>query len=261
MKRIFTLMFWTAIAGYLVLAYSFTSVERKKIVCTEINIIIEDSLSSRFYSQQDIEDIIRKGNVNILGYPLNEINTRKMEKMFHAKPYIKNAEIYTTMKGALTVRIKQRKPVIKIYALNGKSWYLDAEGYIMPESQKFAPYVLVANGNFPSIEALAKSGKLDQAENKDNYKEWGDALELANTINENDLWKCQIVQIYLNRQGIFEIFPRVGAHQIILGDVIHLEEKFEKLNTLYTHGLSNQGWNNYDKIDLRYKNQVVCTKR
>ena len=40
------------------------------------------------------------------------------------------------------------------------------------------------------------------------------------------------------------------------------EEKFEKLKMFYTEGLNKtDGWNKYSTINIKYKNQVVCTKK
>ncbi len=39
-----------------------------------------------------------------------------------------------------------------------------------------------------------------------------------------------------------------------------LAVKFRKLKILYNEGLKYEGWNNYEKINLKYKNQVICTK-
>jgi cell division protein FtsQ len=48
----------------------------------------------------------------------------------------------------------------------------------------------------------------------------------------------------------------------VFGDAKDFEEKFEKLKTFYTEGLNKtDGWNKYSTINIKYKNQVVCTKK
>ena len=54
--------------------------------------------------------------------------------------------------------------------------------------------------------------------------------------------------------------PRIGPHIIILGSIDNYEAKFEKLWLFYTEGLKNVGWNQYLKINLKYKDQIVCSK-
>ena len=64
----------------------------------------------------------------------------------------------------------------------------------------------------------------------------------------------------MNSKYEFELIPRVGSQVIELGDADNLEEKFENLKLLYLEGFNKIGWNKYERISLKYKNQVVCTK-
>ena len=59
----------------------------------------------------------------------------------------------------------------------------------------------------------------------------------------------------------FEIIPVVGNHSILLGDVNDLKEKFDKLKIFYRESLNHTGWNQYSKINLKYENEVYCSKR
>ena len=48
---------------------------------------------------------------------------------------------------------------------------------------------------------------------------------------------------------------------IVIGDDQRLEEKFTNLLAFYREKLNAGGWNNYSQISLKYKDQVVCTKK
>ena len=85
---------------------------------------------------------------------------------------------------------------------------------------------------------------------------------MANYINADKFWKSQIQQIYINDEKDMELVPLVGNHKIIFGDTANMDVKFKKLMTFYTQGLSYTGWwNKYSSINLKYKNQIVCTKK
>jgi len=88
-----------------------------------------------------------------------------------------------------------------------------------------------------------------------------DLFRLVQFINGSKFWKAQIEQIYINQKKEIELVPRVGNHTIILGSVDDLREKFENLEAFYEQGLSKYGWNKYKTINLKFKNQIVCTKR
>jgi cell division protein FtsQ len=83
---------------------------------------------------------------------------------------------------------------------------------------------------------------------------------LVTFISDNRFWNEQIVQVYVNGRNEFELIPRVGSQVIELGGIDNLTEKFENLRLLYEEGFSQTGWNQYGRISLKYKNQVVCTK-
>jgi cell division protein FtsQ len=261
MKKAINMILWTGMISYLFIALGFTADKRAEVLCSKIRVVITDSTSAQFFDRRDVEKVLRLGHQKIRGIPIEEINTNKVEELFSKNPYIKKIEVYTTLDGIMNVRVRQRTPVVRVIASNGAGYYLDEDGYIMPSSRKFSPYLLVANGSFFVGDQFRRVACLDSIPDKKFYRPWFELLELADFINDDSFWSAQIVQLYLNSNQDFEIIPRVGAHQIILGKAEGYETKFSNLEILYDEGLKKEGWNNYQKIDLRFKNQVICTKR
>ena len=68
-------------------------------------------------------------------------------------------------------------------------------------------------------------------------------------------------QIYIERNGDMMMVPKVGDHVIELGTIDDLDNKFSNLLTFYLNGMPRAGWNTYSKISLKFKGQVVCTKK
>jgi cell division protein FtsQ len=261
MKKVLNTIIWTGMIAYLFIAIGFTADKRSELLCSQVRVIITDSSDAEFFDKRDVERILSSGHCKIRGVPLMEVNTRKVEALFSKNPYIKKIEVYTTLDGILNIRVRQRTPMVHVIASNGAGYYLDNEGYIFPASRKFTPYLLVANGSFYVGDQFRRVNCLDSIPDKKIYRPWFEVLELARFIKGNSLWSSQVVQLYLNSKQEFEIIPRVGAHQIILGRAEGYESKFSNLKILYEEGLKKEGWNNYQKIDLRFKNQVICTKR
>jgi cell division protein FtsQ len=261
MRKALQILIFVCIAAYLVIALGFADSKRAERKCNEIRVIIPDGELYQFFDNKDVERIIRGNGLDIKGYSISEINTRKIEEIFRKSSYVRKVEVFFTVDGVMNIRIRQRIPVVRIITDVGATYYIDKDGYILPASRKFAPHVLVASGDFNMGDQLRKTMCLNDLKDRDFYKSWTEALELAKYINNDDFLTSQIVQIYLNSKEIFELIPRVGAHQIIIGDASDLENKFFKLEVLYKEGLNNEGWNKYQKIDLRFKNQIICTKR
>ncbi len=261
MKKLFLILFDLVIAAIVILALGFSSNREGEVICSEVRINMIDTLHSGFLKKADIEEVLLSEANEILGYPLGKINTRKLESHLMDMPYIKSSEIYSLMNGVMYVDIVQRKPVIRIITRSDNTYFLDSDGYIFPSRKGFTPHVLIANGYFTEGKEVKQSKNLGELRELEKYKEWFDALELANFINKDEFWRAHVVQTYYNSKGDFELIPRVGAHQIIFGGIEDKENKFKKLMMLYEEGLEYEGWNSYEKINLKYKNQVICTKR
>jgi cell division protein FtsQ len=135
----------------------------------------------------------------------------------------------------------------------------------MPLSDKYTMKVLVANGNIlepyskryqNSVHDIAKDSLLKVTSKLD------ELYAMATFISADPFWKAQIHQIYYNNDNEMEIVPMVGDQKIIFGDTTAMEEKFNKLMTFYHEGLNTTGWwNKYSIINLKFRNQIVCTKK
>ena len=55
--------------------------------------------------------------------------------------------------------------------------------------------------------------------------------------------------------------PKIGDHVIELGSPDDLDSKFDNLLAFYRKGMPRAGWDTYSKISLKFKDQVVCTKK
>ena len=134
----------------------------------------------------------------------------------------------------------------------------------MPLSEKYTARVPLANGYIfhRESERLVNTSSKNSFANADST---GSAIanvyDVAKFISQNDFWSAQIEQIYVNPGGDLELIPRVGRHSIILGDSKDIEEKFSRLFLFYAKGLNKTGWDKYKTINLKFKDQVVCTKK
>lgn len=261
MRKALNILAFTGILAYLVAGLGFTSTRMASTECTGIKVNLKDSAGSGFYTQQEIKTKILRDGKGLLGYPVNEINTRELEARLLKSPYLERADVYTSVNGLLNIDVVQRKPIVRIITPAQNSYYLDEQGYILPARGRYSPHVLVANGYFTEGSELNRVIRLDSLENREKYSEWFDILQFAKFIRKDRFWNAQIVQVFLNRNQDFELIPRVGAHQIILGGMENYDLKLRKLKVFYEEGLNYEGWNKYACINLKYKNQIICTKR
>ena len=85
-------------------------------------------------------------------------------------------------------------------------------------------------------------------------------FKIADFMYRDKLWNSQIVQVSVSDYNDFELVPLVGDQIIKFGDLDQIKNKFTKLKSLYLKGFNNLGWKSYKEINLKYNNQVVCSK-
>ena len=241
LKKVANILVWVFLFGYLIVVFSFANSKSEKLVISGTSVNVVDSVKRGFVREGDVERIIKKKYPEIIGASISGVNKEILEDLIDKIPYVKKSEVYNSLSGKLIVEIKQRNPIVRI--LGRKGYYIDAEGKKMPLSTNFTSRVLVVSG----------------AVNDQLIKE--ELFELVKFITNDEFWKSQITQIYVNKNKEYILIPRVGAHKIELGSIENYEQKFQKLSALYSKGFSKKGWNIYTRINLKYKDQVVCTKK
>jgi cell division protein FtsQ len=79
-------------------------------------------------------------------------------------------------------------------------------------------------------------------------------------IRQDTFLTAQIEQIYVEKNQDFTLIPKVGDTELIFGDLTFMKEKFRKLKIFYLEAMPYEGWRKYDKLNLKYKKQVVGVK-
>jgi cell division protein FtsQ len=80
-------------------------------------------------------------------------------------------------------------------------------------------------------------------------------------VEDNDFWSAQIEQIYVQEDGDILLTPLVGGHIIELGEVDNYIEKLHVMSEFYKQILAKNNWDKYEKISLKYNNQVVAKRK
>ena len=241
---------WLISLGGLVTLMSFIEIKKSETECVDVKVIIPEVNS--FIERSDIDEMLLKNPGSLLGRKLHQIDIHAIENSLKANPYIEEAKVFADMDGVINIKIRQREPVLRVLNLTSQDFYIDQKGLKMPVSSNFTAHVLVANGYI--LEPFGnKVDTLRTSLARDLYK-------TALFIEGDTLWREQIEQLYVNQSGEIEMVPRVGNHQIVLGNADSLKIKFGNLLAFYKKALPAVGWDAYKTITIKYTNQVVCVK-
>jgi cell division protein FtsQ len=263
MKSIKNILFLIFLSGYIVLVSGFIAGKEHIQKIGAMKVRVTDSTENQFIHTAEIRRFMEQSKFGPFGKGTGTIDLAAIERSLMKQQIISKAEVFITEPGVLHIEISQKTPFVRIFNRYGQGYYLDREGNIIPLSRNYSPLVLVANGYIAEPFTVGQTLNILEVKHDSINRSMHtiyDVYRLAEYITGDKFWNSQIEQIYVNNRYEFELIPRVGSHIIELGRAENIEEKFENLRLLYEEGFNNLGWNQYGKISLKYKNQVVCTK-
>jgi len=244
MKKILVITGICLLAGYLIFAAFYFQEKPMDGVCTKFEVEVKNSTSEdQFVDTENIIKYIKEKGLDPTGKQLKNVNSNAIEEAILSNQLVKKADVFVTNNGAIKASIEERKPILRVISNSGDNYYVDNEGMKMPLSKRFTAYLPVATGAIK--EDFAKA----------------DLYKFALFLHQDKFWNAQIEQIVVLPNNDIKLIPRVGDHQIILGNLQNYKERLDKLMAFYENGLNEAGWNKYSTINLKFDKQVVCTKR
>ena len=234
-----------------------------KINVSKVNIKVSYGVSDTIVLATNINESLKNEFGDFLKKQRKDIDQKKIESFLMQNPYIEQAQVYQTLKGVLNIEIKQREPIVRIYTLRNKEYYIDKLGKVILIDDNQLTDVVVASGNVDVNNSnLDKNLDTIDIENKKGFdKTLSNIYYIAQKLASDSILNYQIDQIYVPAKGNYELIPKIGNYIIRIGENKDLEEELIKLRYLYKEAFSRNGWDNYSFVDLRFRHQVVCTKK
>lgn len=193
------------------------------------------------------QKLISTNNIVAGTTPMRAINATAIEAMALKDPWVGKAQVYLDNQHNLHISLTQRIPVARVFFENGKSCYLDTALHILPLASQFSYYTTVVT-NLPQYNNDSSNKHIR-----------GAVVALVNYVDHHPFWRGQIEHIAVTPDGNFEMYPLLGSHKIIFGDTTMMIAKFDRLFGFYKNILNKIGWDKYQLVDLRYRNQIVAS--
>jgi cell division protein FtsQ len=257
-KKTGKIFFWISIiSGWIVLS-GFVSNFYQDIKLKKVQINFIEDNHHEFITKSEVNSILSSMGIVEKVTLKHEINFSQIERKLLNHSAINSAEVYFNNNGNLVVYIRKRTPIARFVSpVFEKNFYVDDNGYLMPICSTYVSRVPVFSGkinipdalNFYDLDSLHKSLDFQRI-----YK-------MSKLINNDSFLKSQIVQIYINNNGYFELIPRIGNQRILFGSTENMEKKFKKIKLFYKNGPQPKDLNKYDTLNLIYENQIICSKR
>ncbi len=264
MKKFLNILLWGAAGITMIVVAVFIHRSYKHSKCSELIIEVNHEGTEPLFGEPEVYQIVHQNVDSVVGRELGDIELNQIHDSLMAYPYVKSAEVYTTLMGKLKIEVWQRKPIVRVVNSLNKSFYIAQDGGIMPWQEGYPVRLLVASGSISNKitqDVLSDSRRIRNFSVKDSLTVLTHLYDFTNYLMQDEFLRAQIEQVYVNNKGEFELVPKVGKHLIIFGPPENIPEKFMKLKAFYEQSINKAGWDKYKTINLNFRDQVVCTKK
>ena len=235
---------WPTIRLLLMLAlviflYSFTGKRNlnRKVTKAEVVFVGENQL---FVKQQAVNKLLIENRQDPKTIAIDALDLNKLEKTIDSHPLIDKSEVSVSVDGVLKAVVKQKTPIARING-KGASFYIDYKGNKMPLSENYTARVLLVSGEI-------------------NDKNKEDLAKLFRVIYDDVFLKKNIIGMQVMPNGSVLMLNRNYNFKIDFGQLINVEQKFKNYKSFFQKVVLDSSIAEYKKIDLRFAEQVVCTK-
>ena len=225
--------------GLVIVLFSFTSNrnENRKLTKTKVVFVGENA---SFLKQETVNKLLIENNADASAIRKDKLDLNKLEKAVSSNQMVEESEVFVTIDGVLKAVVKQKTPIVRVF--DGKrSFYIDYKGNTMPLSANFTARVPLVLGVIrkQNSEALA---------------------ELFRKIYDDEFLKKNIIAIQIMPNGSLKMLNRNFDYQIDFGGAKNVDAKFQNYKAFFQKAVVNSSLYKYKKIDLRFTQQVICTK-
>lgn len=228
----------------------FASKKFDQKTCISIEVNIKNQFENYFINENDVIEIVtNRGEKSILGQPLADINLKAIETELYHNKFIRNAEVFKDHSGRLLINIDQSRPIARLMSDKMSDRYISNMGEVLPLSRRYTARVMLIDGPF------ADNAKMYDLNKTEKGRQFMDLLQF---IESDKFWKAQIAQMNIDSKGNITMYTQVSKQAIEFGQPIEIKEKFRNLSIFYKEILPSKGWNTYNKVNVKYKNQIVC---
>ncbi len=241
---------YSVLGGLLLVLIGFSANKQGEKRVKKLEIVIDNSGNNYFVEERNVIDLITmNGSDPIVDKKYRYLDLKEVEMRIKFFKFVSDAQVSKDHKGNVKVLVKQKRPIARVIYPNGVHAYIGSDGTTLSTSQNFTSRVIIVDGAYAS--KLMSEDFLKTEEGKQYF-------DLLKMVDENKFWKAQLAQITIDRSGDVILYPQLGKQTIYIGKPEDLEIKFRNLGLFYKKIVPVKGWNAYQTVNLKYKNQLIC---
>lgn len=230
------------VAAYMGFAMTLSSRMAAADTLTGMEVTLSDPMS-RFVSVRDV--VIESGiDPDTLSRCLRStFDLRSLEERLLASDKLQDANAYLLSDGKVRVDVTPMIPVARVFEPGKPSYYINAAGKRISAELRYHIDVPVLVGTFDSVHPAQR------------------LLPLLDYIAGHRKAGAMVATVTQEADGNIIIVPTIVGHVVNFGDTSRVSEKFAMLRAFYRHVAPVKGWDTYDTIAVKWRGQVVASKR
>lgn len=256
-RKLGIIMSYILLLGLVITLSAFSNQHQRQLKCWKIEVKVEQSKNGEgMIAEEEIQQFCNEASNGVLGKSAAELDIPGIRRSLMNLTFLKSVEVYPTLDGRCRVEVQVRNPIARIMDSTGVSYYMDEEGYVMPLKEYFVTDLPLFVGEFRAPVLTEKVGqdKLTTVQQKE-------ILEMAQIIQESEVWNAQVDHFYFSARKGWMLIPRVGRNVIRIETANHFKKKMENLFVFYSKAVPHIDLDSYDTLDTRFINQIVGIKR
>ncbi|MBT3588675.1 MAG: hypothetical protein HN507_08500 [Flavobacteriaceae bacterium] len=226
------------ISSLILLMFGFSKQRNEVRKITKIDVEFKDEYRM-FITENTVNKLLIQNKDSIPSLGKETLDLNKMEKRLLENPMIKNAEVYITVDGVLGANVIQRRPIARVEGI--PNFYLDEDGKKMPLSTVHSARVPIVTGI---------SGN-----------QFAEVAELVKKITNDEFMEKYVIGLDVMPDGDLFLRIRKNEFKVLFGKSKNIETKFQKFKAFYKLTKKDSLLDTYSLINLKFKDQVVATKK
>lgn len=211
-------------------------------ICTGIDVNIKGTSKADSVTRQGVMAELARYPSRIVGAPFNTINTLEIQRYLKGFSNFEDVECLMSSQGRLMVNIVPMIPEIRVFD-GGASYYVNKDGKRIESNAEFFSDVPVVTGRFSRSMPASY------------------VLPVTRFIASDSLLRHLVGMVKVVDKDNILLLPRFEGQVINFGDTSRLAAKRRALLTAYHRILPYKGWEHYDTISVKFKGQIVATRR
>lgn len=229
--------------GYVAFAFAFVHQENAKRICGGIDLRIVGNTLPDSVLRQGVTSQLAKYGHKLKGETLERIDLKGLEDYLTTFSNFESVECSINPDSRLRITIAPIKAEVRVFSDNAPSFYINGYGKRIKADAEF----------FIDVPILIAPHKYENCISP--------TLSVIRYISGDPELSPLIAAYKIDGPNDLIIIPRLQGHVINFGDSTRLQEKKAAILAAYRQVLPVKGWNTYDTISVKFKNQIVASRR